>query len=108
MRAYTPWPGTTAFWEGRRLKVLEAAPQPRDLALAQWENTLPGTVLLLSDEGGGPSVAVRAGEGWLELLQVQLEGRAPTPIIAFVAGYPGFAGSSLAEAPPAARPDEAP
>jgi hypothetical protein len=50
---------------------------------------------------------VRAGEGWLELLTVQLEGRAATPIVAFVAGYPGLIGSSLAEAPPAAIPEEA-
>ena len=107
VRAYTPWPGTTAFWEGRRLKVREAAPQPRDLALALWENNPPGTVLLLSDEGGRAVCAVRAGEGWLELLRVQLEGRAVQPIVAFVAGYPGFIGSSLAEAPPAAIPEEA-
>jgi methionyl-tRNA formyltransferase len=107
VRAYTPWPGTTAFWEGRRLKVLEAAPQPRDLALALWENNPPGTVLMLSDEGGRAVCAVRAGEGWLELLAVQLEGRAAMPVVAFVAGYPGLIGSSLAETPPAAIPEEA-
>ncbi len=106
VRAYTPWPGTTAFWEGRRLKVLEAAPQPRTLAEAQWENTLPGTVLLLSDEGGRAVCAVRAGEGWLELLTVQLAGRAALPVVPFVAGYSGFIGSSLAEMPRDAPPDE--
>jgi methionyl-tRNA formyltransferase len=106
VRAYTPWPGTTAFWEGRRLKVLEAAPQPRDLGGPLWANNPPGTVLLLSDEGGRAVVAARAGEGWLELLQVQLEGRGALPVVAFVAGYPGFIGSSLAEMPPAAPPPE--
>jgi methionyl-tRNA formyltransferase len=106
VRAFTPWPGTTAFWQGRRLKVLEAAPQPRDLALASWENTTPGTVLLLSNEGGRAVCAARAGEGWLELLRVQLEGRAAQPIVPFLAGHPDFIGSSLAEVPPAAVPEE--
>ena len=99
VRAYTPWPGTYTLWEGRRLKVLDAAPQPRDLgretADALWENTLPGTVLTLSENDGRLVVAVRAGEGWLELLQVQLEGRAAQPVAAFVAGYPGLIGSTL-------------
>jgi methionyl-tRNA formyltransferase len=99
VRAYTPWPGTYTLWEGRRLKVLDAAPQPRDLgqelAGALWENTLPGTVLALAENDARLVVAVRAGEGWLELLQVQLEGRAAQPVVAFVAGYPGLIGSTL-------------
>jgi methionyl-tRNA formyltransferase len=101
VRAYTPWPGTYSLWQGRRLKVLAAAPQPRDvgdvMATVLWENNPPGTVLAFADNAGHSVIAVRAGEGWLELVQVQLEGRAAVPVAAFVAGYPGFVGSRLGE-----------
>ena len=99
VRAYTPWPGTFTWWAGRRLKVLSAAAQSRsfgdELAGALWADTLPGTVVPLSTPAGDALLAVRAGEGWLALDQVQLEGRGPVAAIALLAGYPGLAGSTL-------------
>jgi methionyl-tRNA formyltransferase len=100
VRAYTPWPGTATTWQGRRLKIIEAA-LPRDLApeLADplWSNNPPGTVLMLPKNAGQGAVVVRCGAGWLELLTVQLAGRGAGPITAFVAGYPGLVGSRVGD-----------
>ena len=108
VRAYTPWPGTYTLWQDRRLKVLTATAHARTpddpLAATLWENNPPGAVLALSGNAGQGIIAVRAGEGWLELGQVQLEGRAAVPVAAFVAGYPGFVGSTLGGIPTVAPP----
>ena len=85
VRAMIPWPGAFTTWEGRLLKILRAAP------LADWEGTEPpGTVVPV--EGGA---AVVAGEGALALLEVQLAGRKPLPIDAFLRGQRTFLGAVL-------------
>lgn len=97
VRALQPWPGTYTYWGDRMLKVLLARPLEGDEAAP---GTAPGTVLALPGEGRAPRVAVRTGEGLLELLQVQLAGKAPIEARALLSGYPQIAGSVLG--PPAA------
>jgi methionyl-tRNA formyltransferase len=85
IRAFTPWPGTFTFWEGKRLKVLEAAPLPG------WEGDAdPGTVVEL--DGG---VGVATGEGALQLGEVQLAGKRAMAVGPFVRGRREFVGSVL-------------
>ncbi|HEY76831.1 MAG TPA: methionyl-tRNA formyltransferase [Thermoflexia bacterium] len=85
VRAMTPWPGAFTTWEGKHLKVLRAA------LLADWEGVEPpGTVVPV-----GKGAAVVAGEGALELLEVQLAGRRPLPIDAFLRGQRAFLGAML-------------
>ncbi|MGD2176880.1 MAG: methionyl-tRNA formyltransferase, partial [Anaerolineae bacterium] len=85
IRAFTPWPGTFTFWNGRRLKVMEATPQP------DWEgDATPGTVIALDD-----AAAVATGDGALRLEEVQLAGKRAMAIQLFLRGCRGFVGSRL-------------
>lgn len=87
VRAFTPWPGAFTMWRGRRLKVLRAVPLPA------WRGGVsPGTVVALA---GG--VVVATGEGALRLEEVQLAGKRPMDIGAFLRGQRDFAGSVLAQ-----------
>jgi methionyl-tRNA formyltransferase len=83
VRAYNPWPGAYTFWQGQQLKIVQAAPQPA------WRGeTPPGTVVALAD-----GVAVATGEGALHLLQVQLAGKRPMSMAAFICGQRECVGS---------------
>lgn len=85
MRAFSPWPGTFTTWRGQRLKVLRAVPLPG------WHGDAPpGTVLALA---GG--VAVATGEGTLRLEEVQLAGKRPMAMAAFLRGQRDLVGSRL-------------
>ncbi|HET9494356.1 MAG TPA: methionyl-tRNA formyltransferase [Chloroflexia bacterium] len=95
VRALQPWPGTYTYWGDRMIKVLSARPAEGDGTKAQ-----PGAVVVLPGEGRGQRVVVQAGEGLLELRQVQLAGKAPIEARALLSGYPQIAGSVLG--PPAA------
>ena len=85
VRAFTPWPGAFTTWQGRRLKVLRAAPLP------DWRgNAPPGTALALAD-----GLAVATGEGALHLEEVQLAGKRPADVAAFLRGQRDLVGSRL-------------
>jgi len=89
VRAYTPWPGTYTFWNGKRLKILAGYPLEADLGLA------PGAVL---DASSGEKVApfvIGTGKGVYAPTRLQLEGRQAVDAAAFLNGAPGFAGSRL-------------
>ena len=89
VRAYHPWPGSTTFWQGRRLKIVEAR-----RADAAGTPPPPGEVVAL--DGG---VGVGTGGGVLELKRVQLESRGVTTSEELARGHPGFVGSTLGELP---------
>ncbi len=85
VRAVTPWPGAFTFWHGQMVKVLRAAPIP------DWSGPEPpGTVVPL-----GEGAVVIAGQGALQLLEVQMAGKNPMPIEAFLRGRRGFIGAVL-------------
>jgi methionyl-tRNA formyltransferase len=87
VRAYRPWPSAYTHWNGQGLKVLRASTEQGS---GDW-NQEPGTVI-----GGAQGVAgVLTGQGVLWLEEVQLAGKRPTPIAAFVQGARGFVGSKL-------------
>jgi methionyl-tRNA formyltransferase len=85
VRAVTPWPGAFTFWEGQMLKVLRAAVHP------DWAGTEPpGTVVRVGD-----GAAVVTGQGALGLIEVQIAGKNPLPIEAFLRGRRNFIGAVL-------------
>jgi len=88
IRAYNPWPGSYAYWQGKRLKVHQATPLSE---LAQGELgkvvTLPGSAPV--------ELGVVTGRGVLGLYQVQLEGKRQMPLTDFVRGHRDFIGSIL-------------
>ena len=85
IRAFTPWPGTYTTWNGRTVKVLRGR-----AAQVEYRDE-PGKVRA----GEGDSVFVAAGSGALELLEVQLEGRAKSGASDFARGQRDFIGSVL-------------
>lgn len=65
-RAYDPWPGAFTLFQGKNLKVMAAA------AVEDGPGVTPGTVSVRERR-----IYVAAGDGELELLEVQPEGRRP-------------------------------
>jgi methionyl-tRNA formyltransferase len=76
VRAFTPWPGAFTTLRGQRLRILETTPLP-DLR----DDAPPGTVIALDD-----GAAVVTGNGALQLKRVQMAGKQPLDIAAFLCG----------------------
>ncbi len=97
VRAYSPWPGSFTLWQGKRLRI--DAAEPVTAASAAAGKVEPGMVVSVQRNGatrGGPAhIGVGTGEGILELLRVQLEGKKVMPIRDFILGYRDFIGSRL-------------
>jgi methionyl-tRNA formyltransferase len=89
VRAYTLWPGTYTFWDGKRLKILAGHPIHAHLDLA------PGVV---RDAHGAEEAApfvIGTGKGVYAPTRLQLEGRQAVDAAAFLNGAPGFTSSTL-------------
>lgn len=84
-RAMTPWPGAWTTWEGRTVRIMRARPA------AGAASGAPGTVVAL----GKSAVGVVCGEGVLELVEAQLEGKRPMPAADLARGQRGFLGGRL-------------
>ena len=80
-RAYQPWPGIRTTAGGRLLKILNCRTGHETIEAA------PGTPALIEGR-----VLVACGEGCLELLVVQPEGRNPMPVDEFILGYASLFG----------------
>ena len=85
VRAFTPWPGTFTTWRGKTLKILRAEPLDIDPAAP------PGAVIAPT----ASDVAVATGDGALRILDLQLEGRRPSPAPDFLRGHQDFISSTL-------------
>ena len=87
VRAFTPWPGAFTTLHGKQLKILKATPLPN------WRGDgPPGTIVPLAD-----GCAVATGEGALRLEEVQLAGKRPMDIQAFLCGQRECVGACLGE-----------
>ena len=91
VRAFQPWPGSYTRWQGKMLKIIEAAPLP------PVEATEVGQVVALSSSMGKPAAAfgVATGDGVLGILKVQLEGKRALSSAEFMRGQRKFLGSVL-------------
>jgi methionyl-tRNA formyltransferase len=77
VRAMQPWPGAFTDVNGKRLKILSTRPS------ALGTQSSPGTISIHKN-----SVQVQCGEGALELLEVQPEGKKAMPAADFARGQP--------------------
>ncbi len=85
VRAYDPWPGTAAVWDGKRLGITEAVVHVEEEALSVGEVGVRGEAVL-----------VGTGQGVLRLLRVKMEGRPEMAIADYLRGRPAFASARLA------------
>ena len=91
VRALTPWPGAFTTWRGRTVKALRVRSEELGVRSEGGGKSEPGTVVAL----GGGRVAVVCGQGALELVELQMEGRRRAAARDFVAGYRDFIGATL-------------
>lgn len=84
VRAYDPWPGTAAVWDGRRLAITVAVVHSEEEGLSVGEVGVRGDAVL-----------VGTGQGALRLLRVKMEGRSEVGIGDFLRGRPAFASARL-------------
>jgi methionyl-tRNA formyltransferase len=84
VRAFTPWPGTFTFWQGKQLKI--------HAGTTEAGRAQPGQVI---DVAG--NVAIGTGEGLFLPTEVQLQGKKRGSIADFVNGYGDFIGAILDE-----------
>ncbi len=84
IRAYTPWPGTYCFWNGKRLKIISAtiAPDTITLQLGQTKSV-------------HDAIIVGCANSNLQLQTIQLEGKKPLSISEFLKGHPEFKQTKL-------------
>ncbi len=85
VRAFYPWPGCYTRWRGKSLRIIEAMPLPAMGDVAE------GRVVALADRGFG----VGTGDGVLEVLSVQLEGKRAMTAAEFLRGQRRFIGETL-------------
>jgi methionyl-tRNA formyltransferase len=89
IRAFTPWPGAgSQLCRGEKTEILKigkaAAGNPAEVAP-------PGTVY----RERGQKLCVAAGNGWIDLLEVQLPGKKMLPVEEFLRGNSWPAGARL-------------
>ena len=78
VRALQPWPGAWTTLDGRRLHVRRARAAR---GAGERPSHEPGSILTADAQ-----VRVACGEGWIQLLVVQPEGRPPMPAEAWIRG----------------------
>jgi methionyl-tRNA formyltransferase len=84
VRAMQPWPGAFTTLNGKRLKILST------LRSVHSTQNVPGTIAIQKN-----GVFVQCGNGGLELVEVQPEGRKAMPAADFARGQPGLNGAML-------------
>jgi methionyl-tRNA formyltransferase len=82
VRAFTPWPGTFTYWNGKLLKIINGGDAPGQVA--------PGQVVKR-----GELIAIGTGDGLFYPSRVQLEGKKVMIMDDFMRGYPAFVGATL-------------
>lgn len=92
-RAFTPWPGLFANWEGKSLKLVEVTALVNSGRSGPASEASPGEVVELSIDGS--PLGIGTAEGVLGVRTLQLEGRRPMSAADFLRGYPQFLGSVL-------------
>jgi methionyl-tRNA formyltransferase len=101
LRAYDPWPAAFGVWGGRRLKLLRGrvARAEESEAVRELSRARPGSLAAgersRADGPPRPALYVRAGDGVLEILELQLEGRPRMAASEFLKGRRIHPGSRL-------------
>jgi methionyl-tRNA formyltransferase len=87
IRAFQPWPGCFTRWQGRQLKIIEAAPMPGAA------ESRPGLVIAV--DKGRAGFGVGTGEGMLVVHRLQLEGKKAMNAAEFLRGQQKLVGAVL-------------
>ncbi|MCX6746194.1 MAG: methionyl-tRNA formyltransferase [Candidatus Parcubacteria bacterium] len=87
IRALTPWPGTWTVWNNKKLKILSAS---ADGSTKLTMTTSAGEVFKVNN-----SLAIQCGQGALEILELQLEGKKSMTAKEFLNGYSKIIGAIL-------------
>ncbi len=88
-RAFYIWPGIWTTWNGKIIKITDCLPDP-DLQTESGSADNYGCGKML--EGG---VVACGNETFLQIKQLQLEGKSEVATADFLNGYPAFVGSKL-------------
>lgn len=88
VRAFTPWPGAWTIWDKKSLKILKAVVNA-STRLSMTTGSI-GEVFKVNS-----GLAIACGQGALEILELQLEGKKPMSAKEFLNGYPGIVGAIL-------------
>lgn len=83
VRGVNPWPGAYTSWQGKLLKVWQVEPLD-NVKINESSSAVPGQVLTVDDEKG---IIIKAGNGLIQLLEVQLAGRKSMSARDFLRGY---------------------
>jgi len=89
VRAFHPWPGSYTRWQGKTLKIIKSEP------LYQVKTARIGQVIGTSAASSGNGFGVGTGNGVLNILQVQLEGKKAISAAEFIRGQRQFMGAVL-------------
>jgi methionyl-tRNA formyltransferase len=87
VRAYQPWPGCYTRWQGKQLKILEAAP------LAGEGTKEVGTVVEVNHSAA--AFGITTGEGILGVIKVQMAGKKAVTAAEFLRGQRQFIAAKL-------------
>jgi len=88
VRAFVPWPGSSTAYRGEPWKVTRAR-----VGEARPKEAAPGTILRVD----GDSLLVAAGEGTVRILALQVPGKRPMPVQAYLNGHAVERGEVLAD-----------
>ena len=89
IKVFSPKPGAYCFLEGKRLKILKAELQEDSSSSA--DSAIYGKIESAKAEG----LKIRTGNGFLNAIELQLEGKKALPASEFIKGYPGLEGKVL-------------
>lgn len=86
VRGLNSWPSAYTFFRGKQLKIWEA-----EVVEAGQTDAEPGTVITVDKQ----SITVATGEGSLQILELQIEGKKRMACKDFLLGYPVSVGEKL-------------
>ncbi len=89
VRGLNPWPSAFSHLSGKTLKIWKA--RVEETCPSSKEDMIPGTICLADETG----IWVKAGEGYLVLEEIQLEGKKRMPVADFLRGRSIEAGTEL-------------
>ncbi len=88
IRGLNPWPSAYTYWKGKTLKIWKASVQEQSMQPVDFE---PGRIVTVNKDG----IMVQTGQGMLNLLEIQLEGKKRMKTDAFLRGYQIETGTRL-------------
>jgi methionyl-tRNA formyltransferase len=81
-RGFQPWPGAYTFFRQKKLSIHRLMPIEGTVISGTPGSIAPGTIAI----DGGRMFVGAGGSSWLELIEVQLEGRKRLPVAEFLRG----------------------